>query len=416
MSHSQPQSSPGPAHVLIACSDFRIGGHSTHTLNFGRALRRRGCRVGAIVPEPFGELYGDFAESLDYVCVLRRGLESRSRYIRRLVQRIAALSPDVIINNMVPPVQAAMPFLPPQLRRVSVVHNVTEYEVALGLANGAWLDWVVSVSNNIGAYVERENRDGVPMATIPVGIEPPAAGRKQAEARTPLRLIYVGRLEPQKNLAGLMRVLTRLHEAATPFSMSIVGGGAELNSLRSQAAACAFGGQIQFLGVQPQRQVARLLDEHDFLVMTSHYEGTPHVVLEAMAHGLVVLASRLPGATDMIINDKVDGFLCDRNKPEEYVSILRDFVAQPAEFGPVSQAARQTAMTRYGSDTFAAQYESLFERANGKRPAPLANAPKVEVLPELRPHFPGLLLQGKHRAADLWRRIARGTRPMGASY
>src|SRR5208283_2019041 len=85
LNHSQPQSSPGPAHVLIACSDFRIGGHSTHTLNFGRALRRRGCRVGAIVPEPFGELYGDFAESLDYVCVLRRGLESRSRYIRRLV-------------------------------------------------------------------------------------------------------------------------------------------------------------------------------------------------------------------------------------------------------------------------------------------------------------------------------------------
>ena len=62
-------------HVLFACPDFRIGGHSTHTLNFAKALRRHGCRAGALVPEPFGDLYDDFVESLDYISVIRRGAE-----------------------------------------------------------------------------------------------------------------------------------------------------------------------------------------------------------------------------------------------------------------------------------------------------------------------------------------------------
>jgi glycosyltransferase involved in cell wall biosynthesis len=252
------------------------------------------------------------------------------------------------------------------------------------------------------------------MTTIPVGIEAPGAGRMQEAASTPLRLIYVGRLEEQKNMPGLMKVLARLREAAVPFFMTVVGGGSEFDALRSQAAASAFKDQIKFLGAQPQREVARLLDQNDFLLMTSHYEGTPHAIIEAMAHGLVTLASRLPGATDRMIKDKVDGFLCDRNNPDEYVSILREFVSQPKKFAPVSQAARQTAIARYGSDMFAGQYESLFQRANEKRQAPIPKglAGKVEVLPVLRPHFPGLMLQCKHRAADVWRRIAFGARPI----
>jgi hypothetical protein len=131
----------------------------------------------------------------------------------------------------------------------------------------------------------------------------------------------------------------------------------------------------------------------------------------------VVLASRLPGATDRIITDKVDGFLCDRNIPDEYVTILRHFANQPAAFSSFSQAARRTALARYASDMFAAQYQSLFERAKCSRPAPLMSElrKRVEVVAELRPHFPGLILQSKHRAADVWRRVAFGARPVQAA-
>ncbi len=400
-------SQPPGRHVLFACSDFRIGGHSAHTLNFARALRRQGCRAGVLVTEPFGDLYDDFVSGLDYITILRRGLESRANYLARLSRQIRSLAPDVLVNNAVPAVQAALPLLPAGLCRVSVVHNNTSYEVGLGLSNGPWLDCVVAVSDNIRVMLEEANTGRVPLATIPVGVDPPARLRHQEEAADPFRLIYVGRMEPQKNLAGLLRVLAKLHEDGLPFVMTMVGDGSELKMLMAQAAAAPYRNQITFVGAQTQVQVARWLDQSDCLLMTSLHEGTPHAILEAMAHGLAPLVSRLPGATDRIITDGRDGFLLDRDQPGQYAEALRWFRRNPGSFGSVSRAAIQTALGRYGADGYARQLAACFEPAR----RPEAPAPRASVPTALRPHFPGLALQCKHRAADLWRRWSAGLAP-----
>jgi glycosyltransferase involved in cell wall biosynthesis len=398
---------PTGLHVLFACSDFRIGGHSAHTLNFARALRRQGCRAGVLVTEPFGDLYDDFVTGLDYITVVRRGLESRDRYLSRLSRQIRILAPDVLVNNAVPAVQAALPLLPVGVCRVSVVHNNTSYEVGLGLSNGPWLDCVVAVSDNIRVMLEEENKGRVPLATIPVGVHPPACLRQQEEAADPFRLIYVGRMEPQKNLPGLLRVLAKLHEDGLPFVMTMVGGGSELKAVMAESAAAPYRDQITFAGVQTQVQVARWLDQNDFLLMTSLHEGTPHAILEAMSHGLAPLVSRLPGATDRIITDGRDGFLLDRDQPGQYAETLRRFRRNPGSFGSISRAAIQTALGRYGADGYARQLASHFNRAS----RPETPAPKAAVPTALRPHFPGLALQCKHRAADLWRRWTAGLAP-----
>lgn len=404
---------PSRGRILFTCCDFSIGGHSSHSLNFGRALRKRGHRVGVLATEPFGELYADFKRSLDFVEILRRGIETRAGYLRRLVQRVERFRPDVIVNNAVPMVQAALPLLPENVQRGSVVHNVVEYEARLGVANGASLDWVVAVSDNVREMVDRVNGCRVPVATIPVGVESPRKERVQEKPGNPLRLIYVGRIERQKNLPGLLDVLTALHSAHLPFFITIVGDGTELPAVRARAHSSPFAGQIKFVGALPQREVARLLQEHDFLLMTSHYEGTPHAMLEAMAHGLVVLASRLPGATDRIITDGVDGFLCDREAPKDYVNILQRFVDEPGGFEAVSSAARRTVLSSFSADALVEQYESLFESGRASTRRTVENSDlQFQVPSELQLNFPGIILQAKHRVADIWRLVARGRRPV----
>lgn len=390
-------------HILFACPDFRIGGHSSHTLNFSRALRRQGNRVGVLVTEPFGELYGDFVRSLDYIVVVRRGFETRGGYLRRVAGQIASLAPDVLVNNAVPSVQATLPILPPSLCRISVVHNDTPYEVGVGLAQDDWLDCAVAVSENIRQMLEARNVRRIPTATIPVGIEPPEKLRNQVEPVVPLRLIYVGRMEPQKNLPGLLRVLEVLHQKGIPFSMTMAGGGSELKTLRSRVDAAPYARQVCFTGVCGQSRVAELLDENDFLLMTSLHEGTPHAILEAMSRGLVTLASRLPGATDKIITHGTDGFLLDRDQPSDYAKVLGWFETNRPAFGPISRAASRTALCRYGADNYASELQHWFSPR--VRPAQNRGA---AVPAELRPHFPGLALQCKHRAADLWRRFSGG--------
>jgi glycosyltransferase involved in cell wall biosynthesis len=195
--------------------------------------------------------------------------------------------------------------------------------------------------------------------------------------------------------------------------MTIVGDGRELAAVRAQANSAPFAGQVKCLGSRNQREVARLLDEHDFLLMTSHYEGTPHAALEAMAHGLVVLVSRIPGATDRIITHGVDGFLCDKDAPGDYVTVLRRFSKNPAEFATISSAAHRTVLSRYSADALAAKYEALLNgsRVSTQKARRNLNG-QIEFPPELLPHFGGIFLQGRHRLGDIWRRVARGRRPV----
>jgi glycosyltransferase involved in cell wall biosynthesis len=399
--------------ILFACWDFSIGGHSSYTLNFARALRRRGYIVGALVLEPFGELYGEFKEGLDDVVVVRRGLETRANYLRRLLRCITDWKPDVLINSAVPMVQALLPTLPAEVLRISVVHSIIESQIAL--ANGASLDWVVAVSDSLREKVERESPGGVRVTTIPAGLGMPCSQRRLEAPAKPLRLIYVGRMWPEKNLTGLLRVLSALHSASVPFSMTVVGAGKELESICAQAVKSTYANQINFLGARTPKEVSQLLDQHDFLLMTSHYEGTPHAALEAMAHGLVVLVSRIPGATDRIITHGVDGFLCDKDVPEDYVAILRRVSSSPAEFAGVSGAARRTVSSRYSADAIAAQYESLFKErtVRTKRAVKDLNG-SIQIPPNLLLNFPGTVFQAKHRVVDIWRRVAHGRRPVSS--
>ena len=401
--------------VLFACEHLEIGGFGTHTLCFGRALQRRGYEVGALVAEPFGALYRDFRENLDHLELLRRGLETRTGYLRRTVRCLRELRPDVLINNGNPFVQAALPFLPAEMVRLSVVHSITPREVTIGLANPGWVDAVIAVSENVRSALTPQNITGVPLAMIPVALDLPRTERHQLEVAVPLRIIFVGRLWPEKNIPGLVEILARLHELGIEFSMTIVGDGPELPSARALVESSPFSRQVRFLGARPPAEVHALLDQNDFLLLTSHYEGTPHAVIEAMAHGLVVLASRIPGSTDKIIRHGQNGFLCDHEVPGEYVSVLRHFASSAYDFEAISRAARESVSARYDSNVLALQYESLFVRRETRRQGTELGRQGFRVSPSLVAFYPGFVHQCRHRAADLWRFLRWGKRPVSIS-
>jgi hypothetical protein len=113
-----------------------------------------------------------------------------------------------------------------------------------------------------------------------------------------------------------------------------------------------------------------------------------------------------------MITHAIDGFLCDRERPEEYFRILRRLSNAPTEFDSVSTAAWNTVLSRYSADALSAQYEPLFNRTTrGKAPKCERKAVHVSDTAAL-PDFPGIVLQCKHRLADLWLALAKGRRPV----
>lgn len=137
---------------------------------------------------------------------------------------------------------------------------------------------------------------GVPGERIDVvynAVPLPAVGQGEINQ---FDMVSVGRLVPWKGFAELIALAAR-----RSWSLRIVGDGPLRADLAGQAAAS--GAQVQFDGDVPQAQVADAIRSGKVFVLNSSYEGLPHIVLEAMAVGVPVVATAAGGTPEVVRNN-----------------------------------------------------------------------------------------------------------------
>ena len=115
--------------------------------------------------------------------------------------------------------------------------------------------------------------------------------RERRRADGPLRVLFIGRLVPSKNVDVLVAALDRLAARSVPFSCAIVGDGPERARLETLVARHGLGDRVAFVGAVPQGDVLDHYERADVLVRVSETEGWPKVLAEAMACGLVCVGS-----------------------------------------------------------------------------------------------------------------------------
>jgi glycosyltransferase involved in cell wall biosynthesis len=124
-----------------------------------------------------------------------------------------------------------------------------------------------------------------------------AAGpRPDDDPAGPLRLVFVGRLVVQKNLARLLRCLPLV---TAPVEVTLVGDGTERGALTDLAADLGLD-NVRFVGERPHEEIATWLCWADAFVCTSDAEGMPLAILEALASGLPVVATASDGMPELI--------------------------------------------------------------------------------------------------------------------
>lgn len=126
------------------------------------------------------------------------------------------------------------------------------------------------------------------------------------------RLVYVGRLEPEKGIDILLRALKDLKEfSLNRFSCNVIGDGRMRNQLESDAIQLGISNLVSFVGLRPQDEVYAMMSKSDLLVLPSYTEYTPNVLIEAATIGLPIIASRV-GGIPYIIQDGKTGFLFEK--------------------------------------------------------------------------------------------------------
>jgi glycosyltransferase involved in cell wall biosynthesis len=231
------------------------------------------------------------------------------------------------------------------------------------------------VANSEGLAETSRAADPFPTKVIASGVDTeafhPAGDRNQVESADRVRLLFVGRVHPEKNLGSVMRQLAALPLAMRKrFELHVVGDGAQRSELTALAETVGLTAQVRWLGWQNKPALPQLYRQADALVNPSQYEGMPNVVLEAMASGLPVFASDVPGNRSVIVPDKT-GVLFPLGRPEELRAALVRLANDPAWGRMLGRAGRSRAVTDF-SWTHAAQcyldllIQSVHHRSNGR--------------------------------------------------
>lgn len=155
-------------------------------------------------------------------------------------------------------------------------------------------------------FVQREL--GVPAHRIERvinGVPEPALLRPQRALGpdpTP-QLLFVGNLSVRKGVPELLRALALSPLAGVPLRLTLAGGG-DIEGFRAIAQAMGLEDRVRFAGWTEQAQVARLMSEADLLVLPSHDEGLPLVILEALACGVPVVCTPV-GEIPHVLQDRL---------------------------------------------------------------------------------------------------------------
>jgi glycosyltransferase involved in cell wall biosynthesis len=176
--------------------------------------------------------------------------------------------------------------------------------------------------------------------------------------RVPGRLCTIGRLEPEKNQAELIRALDR-----TGFELDIIGTGNEEVALR--ALAQERGAHVRFLGCLVHAQLPARLQQAEVFVLPSLYEGHPKTLLEAMACGTACVGTDVTGIRE-VIQHRETGILCGTSSAEireSLTSLLRD----PALRDAIGQKAWRFVEERFALDRVAVKELGVYRAALGHR-------------------------------------------------
>lgn len=189
------------------------------------------------------------------------------------------------------------------------------------------------------------------------------------EARACVSLVHVSWMrDDSKNISGLLHVLARLKDVRQNFHFDFIGEGNDKAQLMALADDLQLQSFVSFLPAQTGQALAHSLQQHDALVMFSHFENQPVSVLEALACGLPVIATSVGTIPVMLAQKR--GVTVPPGDEEQLLQVLVSFVdtcsrlsASQRQSDTLPQLRHTYVVEHHSPDTIAQQFDVLYRSA-----------------------------------------------------
>lgn len=209
------------------------------------------------------------------------------------------------------------------------------------------------------------------ITVIPNGVDTERFGHMPREqARKALSLpvdvfvvVAIGRLVAVKNYPLLIEAARLVRAAGVHLQLLVAGDGPLRDELEQRIRDAGMEGTVRLLGVRTD--TSTLLAAADAFALTSRSEGMSNTILEAMAAGRPVVATRVGGNPELV-QEGVTGLLVTADSPQELAESLLALSADRARSEQLGARARQRVEAEFSVRRMIARYTDLYESINGR--------------------------------------------------
>lgn len=197
----------------------------------------------------------------------------------------------------------------------------------------------------------------------PVPTPPPAPEALPKAPGSP-RVVTMGRLVPVKGFDVLIDAFAEIQSQVPEWGLEMWGAGPELEPLQQRARDLGVSERVWFRGVTERPFEA--LRQGDLFVMSSHAEGFPNALVEAMACGLPVISTRFGGAVEDIIQHGSNGILVPSGDRSALAEAMLKLMLDPAARAHLGQEATQV-VQRFSTERVLALWDESIRRVMARK-------------------------------------------------
>jgi glycosyltransferase involved in cell wall biosynthesis len=218
-------------------------------------------------------------------------------------------------------------------------------------------DAVVSISPAVRAELISAGYDPAKIHDLPNGAPVPNEPWKPSEVQA--RAAFVGRLAPEKGLDTLLDAWPLVLASRPDARLTLVGDGPERSRLEAQIASLGIASSVDLAGSHPAP--IELLRASDLFVLPSREEGMSVALLEAMALGLPIVATDIPGNRGLI-DEGIHGHLVPPDRPAALAAAILRRWDEPGAAARMASAARRRVVSEFSIAAVARGHLEMFAR------------------------------------------------------
>jgi glycosyltransferase involved in cell wall biosynthesis len=357
-----------PRRILHIVSSLGVGGMERMLLQLSTAQQKAGNRVSVLALRP-GALEQEAAER----SIRARVLSSDAGRLHRSLEAIRYFweeNADIVhVHNPTSLQYAVLSKLVSHPAIVVTIHGDHDTHARLGSSFEWRFTSATVIVSDAAIKTLRLPAHAGRLTVVRNGVAAAAANvENRADARTELSAgdacvgIMVARIDGRKGHLTLLKSLSAANDpSGVPVTVWIVGDGSARAETETEAARLGLGhDRVRFLG--RRSDIDRLLEGADFFVLPSDIEGIPMSILEAMAHGLPIIASNVGGIPEIIEHD-TSGLLVPAGDDRALASAIQRVAADPALRRRLGHAARERANTTFSLSGMADRYDEVYKNA-----------------------------------------------------